>query len=482
MRPRGAARGLHAPCTLRVHGGDALAALVLVDLLLGRLHQRRHRDDARGRVRMKARLDGGAEDGALDVAAREFEAFAQGGEVDVRSEGRLLGQELAPEGGARSRVGRGELQHELEAAVEGGVDLHVTVRDRDDDAGEGLHVMEQHTDVEVVVPVGRAAIVGSLSEEALGLVEDQHGVLRLGFLEDLLDVLGALAYILVDQLGAVDDQERSAHVEADRLGRHRLSGARWAVEERRDALRLAVGLLEAPLAKEHGLRLLVVDHLPQLVLDRRGQHHLLEAVARHDAAVKVGHRQAAAQLMRRALVQVCLRHRRREALARDGEGERGEPRVLDEAARQLVLARERHVVDVGGELELGRVHRAPDALAQQLVGPRELDRERDAPVHRLVQVHRPVGGEHAEALVALELGEYGVDLHVSLGAVHEDRLALVKEEHGVVYLGLAEDELEHGARRVGAQLREVDHEHLLVDELGEGVGHHRLAGARRPVE
>ena len=37
-------------------------------------------------------------------------------------------------------------------------------------------------------------------------------------------------------------------------------------------------------------------------------------------------------------------------------------------------------------------------------------------------------------------------LQVSLGAIHEDRLALVEEEDRVVDLGLAEDELQDGAR------------------------------------
>ena len=240
---------------------------------------------------------------------------------------------------------------------------------------------------------------------ALCVVAVAH--LRLGLDEDLLDVLGRLAHVLVDELGAVDDHERPADVEADRLGRHRLAGARLAVEEPRDALRgrgkasegerrrgraregerrrvikrcridgekagegerrgslrqahlrAAVLLLEAPLAEEHRLRLRVVDHLLELLLDVLRQHHLLEPVLGHDAAVEVGHGEAAAQLVRGARVQVGHRHGRFEAVARDGNRERREPRVLDEAALQLVLAREQHVVHVGAELQLGRRHTA----------------------------------------------------------------------------------------------------------------------------
>ena len=62
----------------------------------------------------------------------------------------------------------------------------------------------------------------------------------------------------------------------------------------------------------------------------------------------------------------------------------------------------------GRSIEAGG--RTPDALAQQQIGLGELDGERDAPVHRLVEVHRPVGREDAQPLVTLELGQHRVDL------------------------------------------------------------------------
>ena len=71
------------------------------------------------------------------------------------------------------------------------------------------------------------------------------------------------------------------------------------------------------------------------------------------------------------------------------------------AARHLVLPRQRHEVHIFGELELRRRHLPPDPLAQQQVRLGELDREGDPAVHRLVQIHRAVGREDAEALVAL---------------------------------------------------------------------------------
>ena len=74
------------------------------------------------------------------------------------------------------------------------------------------------------------------------------------------------------------------------------------------------------------------------------------------------------------------------------------------------------------------------------------------------------------------------DLQVALCAVHEDGLALVEEDDGVVDLGLAEDELQDGARRVGAERGEVDHQYLLPNERRERIGHHRLARAAGPVE
>ena len=78
--------------------------------------------------------------------------------------------------------------------------------------------------------------------------------LRLRLLEDLLDVLRRLADVFINQLGAVDDHQRTADVEAHRLGRQRLAGAGDAVEEGGDPLRFAVLLLEAPLPEEHRLQ------------------------------------------------------------------------------------------------------------------------------------------------------------------------------------------------------------------------------------
>mmetsp|Transcript_24819 Transcript_24819/g.78687 ORF Transcript_24819/g.78687 Transcript_24819/m.78687 type:complete len:405 (-) Transcript_24819:550-1764(-) len=403
--------------------------------------QRRHGDDALRRLGHQRRLDRRAEDGRLDRAARQLVRLAQPRKVDVSVQRRLRGNEEAPEPAARRGVGRGELEDELEAPVEGGVDLLEPVRDGDDDAREGLHVVQQHADVHRVVPRGRASLGAPLGKQALALVEHEHRLLRLGLVEDLLDVLGRLANVLVHQLSAVDHHQRAADVKPDSLGRHRLARAGRAMEERGDALRAAVLLVEAPLAKQHRLRLGVGDHLAELVLDRGGQLHLLEPARRDDAAVHLGHREPPAQLVRRAGVQVRLRDLARGALPRDGQRQRRQPGVLDEAARQLELARERHEIDVVAERQLWRRHAPPDLLAQQQVGLGELDGEGDAPVHRLVQVHRPVGGEDAESLVPLELGEDGVDLQVALRAVHEDRLALVEEEDRVVDLGLAEDEL-----------------------------------------
>ena len=78
--------------------------------------------------------------------------------------------------------------------------------------------------------------------------------LRFRLVEHFLDVLRRLAHVLIDQLGAVDDHERTADVEAHRLGRQRLAGAGDAVKEGGDPLRFAVLLLEAPLPEEHRLR------------------------------------------------------------------------------------------------------------------------------------------------------------------------------------------------------------------------------------
>ena len=78
--------------------------------------------------------------------------------------------------------------------------------------------------------------------------------LRLRLLEHLLDVLRRLSDVFIDQLGAVDDHQGTADVEAHRLGRQRLAGAGDAVKEGGDPLGFAVLLLKAPLTEEHRLR------------------------------------------------------------------------------------------------------------------------------------------------------------------------------------------------------------------------------------
>mmetsp|Transcript_55125 Transcript_55125/g.109461 ORF Transcript_55125/g.109461 Transcript_55125/m.109461 type:complete len:302 (+) Transcript_55125:841-1746(+) len=301
--------------------------------------------------------------------------------------------------------------------------------------------MQQDANVHRVVPRRRATFRRALRKEAFRLVEDEHGVLCLGLYEHFLDVLCRLADVLVHELRTVHHHQGSADIEADGLGGHRLASARITVEEGRDALRPAVLLLEAPLAEEHCLRLGKVDNVLELLLDLRRQDHLLQAVLRHDPAVEVGHRQPTSKLMRRSRMQVCHGERWGLAIAGHRNREGGEPSVLDKAALKLVLAREQHEIDVVCEREFGRCHRSPNALAKQQVGLSELDSQRDAPVHRLVQVHRSVGGEDAKALMPLELRQDGVDLQIALGTIHEDALTLVKEQDRVVDLSLAEDEL-----------------------------------------
>ena len=111
-----------------------------------------------------------------------------------------------------------------------------------------------------------------------------------------------------------------------------------------------------------------------------------------------------------------------DALDSDGDGltngdELGDPCCCWDAVKEwnVLLAvhdlpTSRSVLTSLRRAHPGRPQRAPDALAQQQVGLGELDRERDPPVHRLVEVHRPVGREDAQPLVPLELGEHGVHL------------------------------------------------------------------------
>mmetsp|Transcript_7966 Transcript_7966/g.17830 ORF Transcript_7966/g.17830 Transcript_7966/m.17830 type:complete len:248 (+) Transcript_7966:578-1321(+) len=246
--------------------------------------------------------------------------------------------------------------------MEGSVDLHIPVGDGDDNAPEGFHVVQQDAYVEVVVSVVAASIVAALRKQAFCLVKHQHGVLRLGLSKDGLDVLCGLADILIYQLSAVDNEERTPYVEADCLGSHCLARARRPVEQGTDPLCAAVLLLEPPLPKENGLRLRVVYDLLELVFELRRQDDTLQTLLRHNPSIEVRHGQPAPQLVRRPGVQIRLRHSGSGSLPGHGEGESRDPRVLDEATRQLVLAGQGHVVDVVGESQLWRRHRAPDPL------------------------------------------------------------------------------------------------------------------------
>ena len=70
-----------------------------------------------------------------------------------------------------------------------------------------------------------------------------------GFLEDCVDVLGALTHPFAQQLSTVDDLEWFANFIADGLGCHGFSSAWWAMQE--DCQTLVVALRKAPLTKQH---------------------------------------------------------------------------------------------------------------------------------------------------------------------------------------------------------------------------------------
>ena len=149
----------------------------------------------------------------------------------------------------------------------------------------------------------------------------------------------------------------------------------------------------------------------------------------------------------------------------------------------LTLHGELVEVDGVGEWDLvGRGELLPDLAALLDVWRRQLEDTRQPPVHRLLEVLRPVRGEEDDALEALNLGQQLRHLGGAAGATRgKERLALIEEDDCVAQLRLAQDGLRRDAA-LGAQQGEVDKEDLLSEHLGHPVGRHGLPAAARPAE
>ncbi|TFB02880.1 hypothetical protein CCMA1212_005256 [Trichoderma ghanense] len=139
------------------------------------------------------------------------------------------------------------------------------------------------------------------------------------------------------------------------------------------------------------------------------------------------------------------------------------------------------------DLELGDVE-AEDFGGLGLVEGRVVEGEVDAGLEGLVDGADAVGRQEEEAVVVLEDaeedGDEGVARHVLLGALREEDVGLVEQQHAVPQVGQAEDVLEPGLDLVRRQAEVAagdDEERLLVLH-GHGFGGRRLADAGDTVE
>ena len=95
-------------------------------------------------------------------------------------------------------LGQGEADDGVEAAGEGVVHVGPQVGGEDGQPVEQLHALEEVGNLDVGVAVVGVLDVGTLPEDRVGFVEEQHAVDPVGLGEDAVEVLLGLAHVLVD--------------------------------------------------------------------------------------------------------------------------------------------------------------------------------------------------------------------------------------------------------------------------------------------
>ena len=166
-----------------------------------------------------------------------------------------------------------------------------------------------------------------------------------------------------------------------------------------------------------------------------------------------------------------------------GGGEAGvEGDRADVPARELELSGEERDVELR-EIDLRREHPRPDAGALLRAGHRELDDMAQPAGEGLVEVAAAVGGEDGDAgealhalqqVAGLDIGEAVVGV-AHLGALAEQRVGLVEEQHRAHALGGVEHALE-----VLLGLADVLVDHLARGRCGRATGRACAPAPRRP--
>ncbi len=181
---------------------------------------------------------------------------------------------LLPQVAAPVVVGHREVDHGIQPASEGLIQVRTQVRGQDGDAIEQLHALEQVRNLDIGVSIMGVLDVRALAEHRVRLVEQQHTVdaIRLG--EDAVEVLLRLTDVLVDDRRQVDDIQVQAKVVGHDFRGHRFSRARVAREQGRQAATLDRGAAHAPGIEDQVPIASTRGQLVELHRDLVGEHQV----------------------------------------------------------------------------------------------------------------------------------------------------------------------------------------------------------------
>jgi hypothetical protein len=108
-----------------------------------------------------------------------------------------------------------------------------------------LDPLEQIADLDIRVSVMAVTNLGPSPEHCIRFIEEKDRPGPLRRIEEPLEVLLCLPYVLADERGQIDLIEVEAKFVRDHLGRHRLAGPGGASEQRADP-EAATRLLREP--------------------------------------------------------------------------------------------------------------------------------------------------------------------------------------------------------------------------------------------
>ena len=151
--------------------------------------------------------EGSREGAVADRAAGELELVGEELKVHVFRDRSRRRQHEPPDPPPVLRFGKWEVHDEVEPPHERVVDVATEVRGEDHGARIRLHPLQEVRDLDVRVPVVGVGHLRALTEQRVGLVEEQDRVGAVGGGEDPLEVLLRLADVLRDDRREVDPEQ-----------------------------------------------------------------------------------------------------------------------------------------------------------------------------------------------------------------------------------------------------------------------------------